>query len=113
MKDGSRSMESQVARLLHFGTLLACCLVSVGLAMMFAESPREGALVVTVGITLFILLPVLRVALMLVAFLVHRDYFFAGIALVILFIIGTSTFVASKLVPISGPSTKASRVQGR
>ena len=50
---------------------------------------------VTIGIALFILLPVLRVVLMLIVFLRERDYRFSAIAALVLtillvgFVVGT------------------------
>jgi uncharacterized membrane protein len=42
---------------------------------------------VTIGIALFLLLPVLRVALMLIVFLRERDYWFSAIAALVLTIL--------------------------
>ena len=48
---------------------------------------RTGTQVVTAGIGLFILLPILRVILMLTIFVKERDYKFAATAAVVLLII--------------------------
>lgn len=90
------ALERLLARVMHHGTWLASAMIAIGLALALLGSRidgREAAMaadmrVVTAGIVLFILLPVARVALMLIAFLRQRDYGLSAVsALVLLFII--------------------------
>ena len=73
-------LETMLAALLRYGTWLAAGMTGVGLAL-----PGTGA--VTVGIALFILLPVVRVALMLGFFVRERDCRFIAITGLVLAII--------------------------
>ena len=52
--------------------------------------------IATAGIVLFILLPVLRVAAMLIFFLRARDYRYGAIAALVLLIISFSFFVGTR-----------------
>jgi uncharacterized membrane protein len=73
-------IESLLARLLNLGTWLASLVIAAGLALsLFNE--RTGLPIanplVTAGIGLFILLPILRVILLFTIYLRDRDYQFA------------------------------------
>jgi hypothetical protein len=81
-------LERCLATLLHWGTWLGCCIVGTGLVLQAAGG--EGGLatrIVVAGIAVFLLLPVARVAVMLVVFLRERDYRFGLIAAAVLAII--------------------------
>jgi uncharacterized membrane protein len=89
------ALERPLARVLYAGTWLASVVIAIGIALALVDSRAgtRGATiapdmrVVTAGIVLFILLPVVRVALMLIAFLRQRDFGLSAIAaLVLLFI---------------------------
>lgn len=82
-------LEQVLAGLLNSGTWVASAVIAVGLGLSFLPGVHGsvGLQIVTAGIALFILLPVLRVALMLAAFLRGRDYRFGGIAALVLLII--------------------------
>jgi uncharacterized membrane protein len=56
---------------------------------------QQGTRIVTVGLALLILLPVLRVMLMLVAFLRAREFPLTAVAVLVLAIIGLSLAVGS------------------
>jgi uncharacterized membrane protein len=82
-------IESLLARVLKVGTSLASVVVAAGLvlSLFYGRTPFPiGAQVVTAGIGLFILLPILRVILMLTIFVKERDYKFAAAAVVLLII---------------------------
>jgi uncharacterized membrane protein len=64
--------ELLLAALLRYGTWLASGVTGLGLAMSFAGV--EGTPVVAAGVALFIALPVLRVLVMLGAFILDQDY---------------------------------------
>ncbi|HKX33485.1 MAG TPA: DUF1634 domain-containing protein [Blastocatellia bacterium] len=86
----SGRLESTLAGVLNFGTWLASAVIASGLLLPLFATPvasRLGSQVVTVGIALFILLPILRVILMLVLFLKERDYRLAAAAALVLAII--------------------------
>jgi uncharacterized membrane protein len=83
-------IESLLADVLNVGTWLASVVIAAGLvlSLLYEQMPfPAGTQVVTAGIGLFILLPILRVILMLTIFVKERDYKFAAAAAVVLFII--------------------------
>jgi hypothetical protein len=90
-----RRLESLLAGQLHYGSWLASAVIGLGLALACfdwgAATPLPTSApsmrIVTAGIALFILLPVLRVILMLVAFVRQRDYRFAAISALVLLIL--------------------------
>ena len=74
--------EMLLAALLRYGTWLASGVTGLGLAMSLAGV--EGTSVVAAGVALFIALPVLRVLVMLGAFILNRDYRLVIVAAVVL-----------------------------
>jgi hypothetical protein len=88
-------LECLLAGTLYYGTLMASAVVclGLGLAMIGARlgAPRLAILrdmrIARVGIALFILLPVARVIVMLIAYLRQRDYRLSAIALLVLTVI--------------------------
>jgi uncharacterized membrane protein len=68
MNEGLRGVDRRVALVLGVGTWLASTVIAMGLVL------PHGATVVATGIALFIALPIVRVAVMLVEFLRRRDY---------------------------------------
>jgi uncharacterized membrane protein len=74
--------ELLLAGLLRYGTWLASGVTGLGLAMSLVGV--EGIPVVAAGVALFIALPVLRVLVMLGAFLLTRDYRLVIVATVVL-----------------------------
>ena len=91
----SGQLENLLAKLLHYGTLAASGIIALGLALSVTAGPL-GMGVATAGIALFILLPALRVAVMLVFFLRARDYRYGAIAALVLLIISISFFVGTR-----------------
>ena len=67
----ARQPELLLAGLLRYGTWLASGVTGLGLAMSLAGV--EGTSVVAAGVALFIALPVLRVLVMLGAFILDQD----------------------------------------
>jgi len=88
-------LECLLAGTLSYGTLMASAVVcaGLGLAMIGARlgAPRLAILrdmrIATTGIALFILLPVARVIVMVIAYLRQRDYRLSAIALLVLTVI--------------------------
>jgi uncharacterized membrane protein len=78
--------ELLLARLLSVGTCVASAVIGMGLALSWF-SERAAPQLVTAGIGLFILLPILRVLLMFTIYLKARDYQFAVASAVVFFII--------------------------
>jgi uncharacterized membrane protein len=74
-------LEGIVARQLSIGTAVACILMTLGLAL-----PNERAVVA--GITCLVALPVLRVAILVIAFARQLDGRFVALGLAVLAIIG-------------------------
>ncbi|MFM0001619.1 DUF1634 domain-containing protein [Paraburkholderia dipogonis] len=96
-------LEHWLAALLHYGTWIATGTIALGLAIALAAMRTTGAglpasagmPVVTIGIALFILLPVMRLILMLGVFLHQRDYRFSAIAALVLVIVAAGLVVGA------------------
>lgn len=110
---GHPRLERLLAAVLQYGTWLASAVTASGLALALIDThtgTQNLALpanmrIVSLGIVLFILLPVLRVLLMLLVFLQERNYRFTAIATLVLAIIALSFFLgwrASGGTAISG-----------
>ena len=92
---GHNRLERLLAALLYRGTWLASGVIALGLALALVDRPAGAAHatvlsaspIVTAGIALLILLPVLRVTLMLIVFVHEKDYRFGAIAALVLTII--------------------------
>jgi hypothetical protein len=93
-------LEHWLASLLHYGTWIATGTIAAGLGL----TPRThggtgpatiGASVMTAGIALFILLPIMRLILMLGVFLHQRDYRFGAIAALVLAIVAAGLLVGA------------------
>jgi uncharacterized membrane protein len=84
-------LESRLARVLGAGTWIASGVIAIGLAL-------GGLRVATAGLVLFILLPVGRLTLMLIAYLRQRDYRLSAITGVVLFFIALG-FVVGLRIP--------------
>lgn len=91
----SGPLENLLGRLLHYGTLAASGLIALGLALGVAWG-AVGVGIATAGIALFILLPTLRVAVMLIFFLRAGDYRYGAIAGLVLFIISLSFYIGTR-----------------
>jgi uncharacterized protein DUF1634 len=81
-----------LATVLHRGTWIGSCVIAVGLALPMvggseASSAMMGTWIITAGILLLIVLPVLRVLLMLIVFVRERDFRFGATAMLVLAII--------------------------
>ena len=80
------ALERRLAATLSLGTWISSAMVAAGLlSPVFGIA--GGPAIVMSGVALIILLPVLRVALMLSAFVSVRNYRFAILAAVVLLII--------------------------
>lgn len=84
--------EQLIAALLWYGTWLASAIIAAGIVMgalphIEHSLGLSGHTVVKSGVALFILLPIVRVALMLVIFLRERDYVYVAISAFVLAII--------------------------
>ncbi|WP_183085145.1 DUF1634 domain-containing protein [Trinickia fusca] len=97
-------LERRLAGLLHYGTWLAASTVAAGLAMALlgpwarnwrAMTAVIGAHVMTAGVALFILLPVMRLILMLSVFLHQRDYRFSAITGLVLMIVVVGSMIGA------------------
>ena len=92
--------EWLLAGLLRYGTWLACGVTGLGLALSLLGA--EGARVVAAGVALFIALPVLRVLVMLGAFILNRDY-----RLVIVTTVVLMTILAGLVIGLSSSNSLA------
>jgi hypothetical protein len=89
---GRPEVDQLLASVLHRGTWLGWSVIGLGLALPMAgwsgpSSTMTCTRIVTAGIALLIVLPVLRVFLMLVVFVRERDVLFSAIAMLVLAII--------------------------
>jgi uncharacterized membrane protein len=92
------ALERRLGALLGGGTWLASAVIAAGL-LWPASWPLSGGQVVMAGVATLILLPVLRVVLMLLAFVRGRDYRFAAVAGLVLAIIGSGLLAGLRAVP--------------
>jgi uncharacterized membrane protein len=74
------TLERILARGFALGTWSACVTIAVGLGLFDVR-------VVKIGIAMFIALPVVRIAVMLGAFVRARDYRIAAVAAAVLFVL--------------------------
>jgi uncharacterized membrane protein len=93
MKENGR-LERLLAGLLSYGSWLASVIIALGLVLALidtsasaAKTILSGTNIMAIGIGLFIVLPVLRVIVMLIAFLHERDYRLSAISMLVLAII--------------------------
>ena len=93
-------VELLLARLLRYGTWLASGMMCLGLALSLVGV--EGTHVVAAGVALFIALPVLRVLVMLGAFILNRDYRLVLVAAVVLM-----TILAGLVIGLSSSNPPA------
>jgi uncharacterized membrane protein len=96
--DNLQRHEQIIAGLLWYGTWLASALLVAGVLLTAVLPSRAwhtltGYDVVKTGVAVFILLPVVRVALMLTIFLRQRDYTHSLIAALVLTIIAAGVLV--------------------
>jgi uncharacterized membrane protein len=103
----SAPLERMLAGVLQYGSWVASVAIFAGLALAMIDG-RSGShnlaivpdmRIVAIGIALFILLPVLRVLIMLIAFLCQRDYRFDAIAALVLAIIGLGYVLGRHMGP--------------
>jgi len=110
----SGRLERTLAATLYWGTWVASSVVAMGLTLAMLDSGvvvREMAVqrdmrIASAGIAFFILLPVIRVIVMLFAFLRDRDYHFSVIAALVLAItlLGLLAGMRVREVPWSQPT---------
>jgi hypothetical protein len=92
---GHPVLERLLASVLQYGTWLASAAIGLGLAVALVDSHSglhnvgflSSTRIISLGILLFILLPVFRVFLMLLVFVKERDYRFSVIAGLVLLIL--------------------------
>jgi hypothetical protein len=113
-------LELLLAGMLHLGTWLASAAIGLGLALALLDSRFSAAKlailrdmrIATIGIALLILLPVVRVIVMLIVYLRHRDYRSSAIALLVLTIILLGFAVGSLAGRHSDTPTSPVQVRG-
>ncbi len=85
-----------IALLLSWGSTLSTLLIATGIALTLwplVPLPFSGTDIVRAGILVLILLPVARVALMLIGFIRQRDRLYALIAALVLAIIAAGAWL--------------------
>jgi uncharacterized membrane protein len=88
-------MERLLSALLRYGAIFACVWIALGMALdmlghgwpIFLGYAGVADRCCVAGIVLLISLPVLRVALTMAIFLLHKEYLFAAISAAVLVII--------------------------
>lgn len=105
MTSNAPGLEQWLARLLQYGTWAAASTVAAGLAMALlgpwahswpSATAVAAAHIMTTGIALFILLPIMRLILMLGVFLHQRDYRFSAIAALVLMIVIAGSMIGAR-----------------
>jgi uncharacterized membrane protein len=90
-------LERLLSRLLECGTWIGSSVIAFGIVSSFVDTPKTVAAlstpIVTAGIFVIILLPIMRVSLMALIFLRERDYRFGAIALLVLIIIALGGYL--------------------
>lgn len=102
-------LEALLAQLLNYGTWIASAVTAVGLALLATDANLAGCAaaalcgttLISAGIAMLILLPVLRLVLMLAVFLHERDYVLGAITAAVLGIITIGT-VLGMYLPVPG-----------
>lgn len=105
MSDGvttERGLERLLAGVLSIGTWLGSATIATGLVMQCmgwgrVMSTVTCARMISVGIALFILLPVLRVVLMAIAFVRQREFVFGLAAVGVLAVIGVAALIGMRV----------------
>jgi hypothetical protein len=103
-------MDRWLAAFLQYGTWAACAVIAAGLLLnaatgtgiLGANDARWGADVITAGVGLFVLLPILRVTLMMVIFAQQRNRRYVAIAATVLAIIAVGCVLGIRLGPVAG-----------
>jgi uncharacterized membrane protein len=88
-------LEPALGALLYYGTIVASAAIALGLALTVGLG-AAGMRVAAFGLVLFILLPVVRVAAMLILFLRAGEYKFGAIAALVMSIILLSFFLGAR-----------------
>jgi uncharacterized membrane protein len=102
---GHPLLERLLAMVLQYGTWLASAAIGLGLAVALIDSHsglhtvgfQSSTRIISLGVLLFILLPVFRVFLMLLVFLKERDYRFSVIAGLVLLILALGFIVGMRV----------------
>jgi uncharacterized protein DUF1634 len=103
-------LDRWLATFLQYGTWVACAVIAAGLVlnaatgagMLDAKDARWATTVVTAGVGLFVLLPILRVTLMLAIFAQQRNRRYVAIAATVLAIIAVGCVLGTRLGPVGG-----------
>ena len=95
------ALDRVLARFLQFGTWAACVVIGAGL-LLDAHAAGTGAKALSAGVALFIVLPVLRVALMLAVFARQRNFLYVTIAATVLAVIAAGCVLGIRLGPLAG-----------
>ena|ERR1700743_1783611 len=88
-------LERHLSMLLNSGTWIGSTVIALGIILAFAgtQIAALSAQIVTAGIAVIILLPIIRVSLMAFIFLRERDYHFGAIALLVLIVIALGGYL--------------------
>jgi len=85
-------LERQVGRLLQTGVLLAASCLAIGLVLSMTAGGSLAARLLTAGLVVLMLTPLARVVASLVAYVRLRDWFFAGMT-VLVFVVLVAAWV--------------------
>lgn len=95
-------LEVLLADLLQYGTWLASAVIMAGLAVAWMRHDSTSMRMVTAGIGCFLLLPVVRVLVMLIAFIRERDGRFTLIAATVLMVIFAGVVLGLHMAKVHG-----------
>jgi len=97
-----RLLQRQLAGLLSTGTWLGSAAIATGLILRCmgwgqVMSPLTCMHTVSIGVALFILLPIMRTLLMAVAFVRMGDVMLSALAIAVLAVIGVAAFIGIRI----------------
>lgn len=82
------SMDDSVGKLLLIGVVIASVLIALGvLGMVLNLQPAQASQLITAGLVVLMLTPILRVATALWIYVREGDFVFAAISLIVLLVL--------------------------
>lgn len=88
------TVEIAVAQLLRIGVVIASVLITLGLGgMLVGISPSSATRLITIGLIVLVLTPIMRVVAAVVVYLREGDYVYAFISLFVLLMLATGLLI--------------------
>ncbi len=88
------TVEIAVAQLLRIGVVIASVLITLGLGgMLVGISPSSATRLITIGLIVLVLTPIMRVVAAVVVYLREGDYVYALISIFVLLMLATGLLI--------------------